>query len=219
MIRDHPRFQQTAIIFVSAIHLERSRLYPRLSDGRRRLCAGPGRCRNPARQGEGLRRTPSQDESSSKRSTTSSKGVSPNAPPSCASTERQSILAREVDHRAKNALAVVQAIVRLTRAATSTSYLPRSRAASRRCRGPMRFSRMRAGKAPISHGSSMRSLRPIAARRRPHRRPRPRHRASADQRPGDRACVARACDQCRQAWRALIARRAGSCSPGSSSPI
>jgi PAS domain S-box-containing protein len=37
--------------------------------------------------------------------------------------ERQALLAREVDHRAKNALAVVQAAVRLTRAADIPSYV------------------------------------------------------------------------------------------------
>jgi PAS domain S-box-containing protein len=37
--------------------------------------------------------------------------------------ERQSLLAREVDHRARNALAVVQAIVRLTRAKTVDTYV------------------------------------------------------------------------------------------------
>ena len=37
--------------------------------------------------------------------------------------ERQLLLAREVDHRARNALAVVQAIVRLTRAGTQETYI------------------------------------------------------------------------------------------------
>ncbi|MBI5263126.1 MAG: response regulator [Bradyrhizobium sp.] len=37
--------------------------------------------------------------------------------------ERQSLLAREVDHRAKNALALVQSIVRLTRAETMRTYV------------------------------------------------------------------------------------------------
>jgi len=37
--------------------------------------------------------------------------------------ERQLMLAREVDHRARNALAVVQAIVRLTRATTQEGYI------------------------------------------------------------------------------------------------
>lgn len=37
--------------------------------------------------------------------------------------ERQALLAREVDHRAKNALALVQAIVRMTRATTIDAYI------------------------------------------------------------------------------------------------
>jgi PAS domain S-box-containing protein len=37
--------------------------------------------------------------------------------------ERQDLLAREVDHRARNALAVVQSIVRLTRASTVDGYI------------------------------------------------------------------------------------------------
>jgi len=37
--------------------------------------------------------------------------------------ERQALLAREVDHRAKNALAVVQSLVRLTRAATVADFI------------------------------------------------------------------------------------------------
>jgi two-component sensor histidine kinase len=36
--------------------------------------------------------------------------------------ERQALLAREVDHRAKNAMAIVQSIVRLTRATTTAEY-------------------------------------------------------------------------------------------------
>src|SRR5579883_73994 len=36
--------------------------------------------------------------------------------------ERQSLLAREVDHRARNALAIIQAIVRLTRASSISDY-------------------------------------------------------------------------------------------------
>ena len=37
--------------------------------------------------------------------------------------ERQLLLAREVDHRARNALALVQSIVRLTRSDTIKSYI------------------------------------------------------------------------------------------------
>jgi len=39
------------------------------------------------------------------------------------SEERQALLAREVDHRAKNALALVQSIIRLTRASSVTNYV------------------------------------------------------------------------------------------------
>ena len=37
--------------------------------------------------------------------------------------ERQALLAREVDHRAKNAMAIVQSIVRLTKAASKADYV------------------------------------------------------------------------------------------------
>ena len=52
---------------------------------------------------------------------------------------RQALLAREVDHRARNALAVVQSIVRLTRANSDRGLCRRrSKAASRRWRGRTR---------------------------------------------------------------------------------
>src|SRR5262249_14591316 len=38
--------------------------------------------------------------------------------------ERQVLLAREVDHRARNALALVQSILRLTRADPTKAYMP-----------------------------------------------------------------------------------------------
>src|SRR5436305_2600480 len=37
--------------------------------------------------------------------------------------ERQALLAREVDHRAKNAMAIVQSIVRLTKSDSISSYI------------------------------------------------------------------------------------------------
>ena len=61
MIRDHPRFQRTAIIFISAVQVDRRRPAARLRDGRGRLCAGAGRAGGVARQGQGVRRTLSQD--------------------------------------------------------------------------------------------------------------------------------------------------------------
>ena len=76
--------------------------------------------------------------------------------------ERQALLAREVDHRAKNALALVQSIVRLTRAKSVEAMSPRSRAASRRCRALTPSCRIRAGRAPTLQDWSRRSLRLIA---------------------------------------------------------
>ena len=61
MIRQHPRYQQTAIIFVSAImltDLDRLRGYEMR---RRGLRAGAGRAGDPARQGQCLRRPVPQD--------------------------------------------------------------------------------------------------------------------------------------------------------------
>jgi putative addiction module CopG family antidote len=50
-------------------------------------------------------------------------GVARDITESRAAAERQALLAREVDHRAKNALAVVQAALRLTRAPDLPSYI------------------------------------------------------------------------------------------------
>ena len=63
--------------------------------------------------------------------------------------QRQLLLAREVDHRARNALAVVQSIVRLTRATTAESTWRRSRATSTRCHRLTHCFRRHVGKAPI----------------------------------------------------------------------
>ena len=65
MIREHPRFQQTAIIFVSAILHDRPRSAARLRVRRGRLRAGAGRAGDPARQGQRLRRAVPQDARSS----------------------------------------------------------------------------------------------------------------------------------------------------------
>ena len=61
MIREHPRFQKTAIIFISAIHADRHRPPARLRDGRGGLCSGAGRPGGAARQGQGVRRALPQD--------------------------------------------------------------------------------------------------------------------------------------------------------------
>ena len=76
--------------------------------------------------------------------------------------ERQNLLAREVDHRAKNALALAQSIVRLTRARRHRRLRARrSRAASARWRGSTPSCRCRAGRARKSSGWSRRSWRRI----------------------------------------------------------
>ena len=62
--------------------------------------------------------------------------------------ERQLLLAQEVDHRAKNALTLVQSILRLTRAYDSLAFALagcRSRRAHRRGIRPLHLRRLRAG--------------------------------------------------------------------------
>ena len=66
--------------------------------------------------------------------------------------ERQALLAREVDHRAKNALALVQSIVRLTRAGSVAAYVGGGR-------------RAHPGAVARAHGAGAVAL----ARRRPRR--------------------------------------------------
>ena len=76
--------------------------------------------------------------------------------------ERQVLLAREVDHRAKNTLAVVLSVLRLTRAATTQPIsLPPSKAASMRWPPRTTSCHRRAGRAPICARSSRRRWRPI----------------------------------------------------------
>ena len=61
MIREHPRFQRTAIIFVSAIQLTDLDLLRGYEAGAVDYRAGAGRAGAAARQGAGVRRTVSQD--------------------------------------------------------------------------------------------------------------------------------------------------------------
>ena len=61
MIREHPRFQKTAMIFISAIHPDRRGPAARLRDGRGRLCSGAGDSRGAAGQGQDFRRALPQD--------------------------------------------------------------------------------------------------------------------------------------------------------------
>ena len=117
--------------------------------------------------------------------------------------ERQNLLTREVDHRAKNALALAQSIVRLTRAPGHRAPMfGRSRGASARWRGFTRSFLCRVGRARKSSGWSTRSSRPIPVAGQIKVR---RLRDSAGARNGANAGagLARARDQFRQIWRAL----------------
>lgn len=76
--------------------------------------------------------------------------------------ERQILLAEEVDHRARNVVAVVQSIMRLLAPTISTNTLAPSMAGSARCRTHTACWRGRAGKVPIFIDLSKKSLPPIA---------------------------------------------------------
>ena len=61
MIREHPRYQKTSILFVSAVHLTELDRLRGYELRRGRLHTGPDRSRDPARQGRRLRRALPQD--------------------------------------------------------------------------------------------------------------------------------------------------------------
>jgi two-component sensor histidine kinase/two-component SAPR family response regulator len=123
MIRDHPRFKETAIIFVSAIHLSEGdyiRGYEMGAVDYVPVPVVPEILRAKVKVFAELYRKTRQLEALNNEL---EKRVAERTAELKASTERQSILAREVDHRAKNALAVVQSIVRLTSADDIESYV------------------------------------------------------------------------------------------------
>lgn len=123
LIRQHPRFETTAIIFVSAVHftdIDRLRGYAMGAVDYVPVPVIPEVLRAKVRVFVDLYRKTRQlrelnDELERR--------VAERTGELEASTERQSILAREVDHRAKNALAIVQSIVRLTRANDVPGYI------------------------------------------------------------------------------------------------
>ena len=78
--------------------------------------------------------------------------------------ERQVLLAREVDHRAKNTLAVVLSVLRLTARRPPPTSSPPSKAASMRWPRRTTSCRRRAGKAPTCARSSRRRWRPTTPR-------------------------------------------------------
>jgi two-component sensor histidine kinase len=123
LIRQHPRFETTAIIFVSAVHftdIDRLRGYAMGAVDYVPVPVIPEVLRAKVRVFVDLYRKTRQlrelnDELEHR--------VAERTAELQASIERQSILAREVDHRAKNALAIVQSIVRLTRANDVQGYI------------------------------------------------------------------------------------------------
>src|SRR5215213_6206149 len=123
LIRQHPRFETTAIIFVSAVHftdIDRLRGYAMGAVDYVPVPVIPEVLRAKVRVFVDLYRKTRQlrelnDELEHR--------VAERTAELEASTERQSILAREVDHRSKNALAIVQSIVRLTRASDVPGYV------------------------------------------------------------------------------------------------
>jgi len=122
MIRSHPRFRETAIIFVSAVHLadsDRIRGYEMGAVDYVPVPVIPEVLRAKVRIFADLfRKTKllkSMNEELERR-------VQARTAELETAIERQAFLAREVDHRAKNAMAVIQSIVRLTRANTAEEY-------------------------------------------------------------------------------------------------
>ena len=123
MIRAHPRFEKTAIIFVSAVHLsdvDRVRGYEMGAVDYVPVPVIPEVLRAKVRIFVDLyRKTRELEELNGKLE----QRVTERTLELNELTERQSVLAREVDHRAKNALAIVQSIIRLTKANTVGSYI------------------------------------------------------------------------------------------------
>ena len=97
MIREHPRFQKTAIIFISAVHARpRSTALRGYRDGRGRLRPGAGHSGGAAGQGQGVRRTLPQDPPARAAQPASWKGASRSGPPSSRPPTRDSLKASSV---------------------------------------------------------------------------------------------------------------------------
>lgn len=122
MIREHPRFEQTAIIFISAIHLselDSLKGYEMGAVDYVPVPVVPGVLRAKVRvfvdlyrKGRELERLNNQLEDRVAERTAELE----------AAMVRQELLAREVDHRARNALAVIQAIVSMTPATSGREF-------------------------------------------------------------------------------------------------
>lgn len=123
MIRDHPRYRETAIIFVSAIHLTEADYVRGYQMGAVDYVSAPvipEILRAKVKVFVDLHRKTKQLEALNSEL---EQRVAARTDELRISNERQTILAREVDHRAKNALAVAQAIVRLSHADTVEAFV------------------------------------------------------------------------------------------------
>ena len=123
MIREHPRYEKTAIIFVSAIHLseiDTVRGYAKGAVDYVSVPVIPEILRAKVRVFADLYRKTRLLE---RLNNELEQRVVERTAELTAALERQAILAREVDHRAKNALAVVQSILHLTRAENVRGYV------------------------------------------------------------------------------------------------
>jgi two-component sensor histidine kinase/ActR/RegA family two-component response regulator len=123
MIREHPRFHSTAIIFVSAVHFSTKDTILGYEMGAVDYVSVPVIAevlRAKVRVFVDLYRKSRALELFSQEL---EKRVAERTVELEAAVERQMILAREVDHRAKNALAVVQAIIRLSRSESFDEYV------------------------------------------------------------------------------------------------
>jgi two-component sensor histidine kinase len=123
MIREHPRYKETAIIFVSAVHLSEADYIRGYQMGAVDYVPAPvvpEVLRAKVKVFVDLHRKTRQLEALNGEL---EKRVAERTGELKLANDRQMILAREVDHRAKNALAVAQAIVRLTQAESVEKYV------------------------------------------------------------------------------------------------
>lgn len=122
MIRDHPRFQETAMIFISAIHLselDSLKGYEMGAVDYVPVPVIPGVLRAKVRVFVDLYR---KTRLLARVNDELERRVSERTAELEAAIARQKLLASEVDHRARNALAVIQAIVSMTAASPSANF-------------------------------------------------------------------------------------------------